>query len=266
MPEFSSHRVVWVTSAFLGARSDRPWLYYLHPLADQAECAAAAGVPFRAWSWNRSVRAVRAVVDEQHVRVTDPTELARQYWDRDSWEGRLGTFHVRPESIEAQNPALFDVWLAKLPLVLKSLEETGAEVGLWADCGHAVSYECGHRYDAYTSELTTRWNLARAMPAIAEVVRERGMLLCGELPEERPLSLEQAVRERYCAGSFFAVHANYGAVALASVQGWWQQLLHAGRISTDEPPFGGGEGLADVGLRTLAGGALRWNALSRATR
>jgi hypothetical protein len=237
MSESENNQVIWVTSAFLGAREDRSWLYYLHPLAEQAEAVTASGALFYAWTWDRSVRAVRAVVDGQYVRLADPVELARRHWDRDSWEGRLGAMHVRPESIEVRNPLLFHVWLAKLPLVLKSLEETGAEVGLWVDCGHAISYECGHDYDAYTSQLTARWDLARALPAITGVVRKQGILLCGELPQERPLDLERTVYDRYCAGAIFAVRADYGAGALAGVQGWWRKMLRAGRISTDEPAF-----------------------------
>lgn len=232
-----SSDIVWVTSACLGARNDRPWIYYLHPLQDQVEVLTTSEIDFLVWTWPRSVRGVSVVAPKERIRTFDPDSIARALWDKDSWDGQLPSLHINPKAIEARNPSLFDIWLAKLPLVLKSMEETGAEVGMWVDCAHAVSWDCKHAYDRYTSQLITRWNLKAGLPTIVQAARDHGVVLCGEMPAVRPLPIEHVVKEKYCNGSLFAIHKTYGQDVVAAVQKAWKEIREAGKIHTDEPWF-----------------------------
>ncbi len=89
--------------------------------------------------------------------------------------------------------------------------------------------------DDYAGSPTPPLNLAGGLPAIIQAVRQRGILLCGEMPAERPLPLDRALRERWCYGAYFALRADYAGEALATARRWWSTMLDAGRIASDEP-------------------------------
>lgn len=229
----ADNSVLWLTAAFIGARSDRPALYYLDPLKLRSKEILDAGQLFRVWTWPRSYRVVSSIVPEECIGVCDLDEVTREHWNRDEWFDSIAERHLWPWSIEVRHPELMEVWLAKLPLLIADMERTGAEVGVWFDVGYQISHLCNHSYDEYVKRTPHHWHLEHAKQALLEATEETGCLWFGRQPTTGDVMT--AISDKFLGGAFFALRRDRMHFVMDEAKVAWRKILDTGKISTDEP-------------------------------
>lgn len=221
------------------ARTDRAPIYYIRPMLDVFESYVTymnqqlptqTKMSLIVWSWGYFKKLLLSLgIDSWEL---SPETIARRYFDGDRWLHDRSFFRS-PNSIQAREPLLYAVWLAKAYVMHELLSHDNVDAVVWMDCAYRVSYKHHHNIDEYIrfGDATPNW--ARFMDTVHAWLSDAQVVLAGS-DISHDVCVENVDKVRPLAGCFIAVRRDSRDYLWESLVATHTDLVEKKCLSTDE--------------------------------
>jgi len=228
-----------LTTICVKARSDRAPMYYVRPLLDiieshveytRQQSESLTSTPLMIWSYGY----IKNLLKSLGVNTLDfnPELIGRQCFEGDRWLHDKG-FFISPNAIEAREPLLYAVWLAKAYVIHTLLSREDIDAAVWLDCAYRVSYRHNHNIDEYIRYGKRMPNIARFVDTVRAWLKSSPVVLAGSrIPPD--IRIDDIACVRPLAGCFIAVRKDYRDEVWNSLLKIHHELVHRKQLSTDE--------------------------------
>jgi hypothetical protein len=227
-------KLAWVTAAFLGARTDRPYTYYLRPLEHLIR--RISGTPWRlvVWTWERSLDEVLRFVPAECVHVGDPTQLTLRTTPDYRWRLLGCALHVRPRDIMCRCSDMLAIYMSRPALIEQTFADTDVDACFWFDCGWVNSML--KRCDESVFET---WRLSTAAETMTDLLKRHKLIL------SRTAFIRESLKSyietnalssprHMTPGGAWACRRDAIADFVAAVAAGWRKLRARGTLQDDE--------------------------------